>query len=161
MNITIVSLWAQKLFRQEETQPFGGAELQLVLLARALSQRPDVTVRMITRGQGAAESFLSDNIHVYKLPFRHRRETRSWLGAWDCLRACMNLPTDVLIQRGGGYETGITAFAARIRRIPFLFMTSSTWDVDGTHECHRGKLYGKTYLDGLRRSSALVTQTKN
>lgn len=161
MDITIVSFWAQKLFRSEEPQPFGGAELQLVLLARALAEMPDVTVRFITRGQGPAESFRNGNIHVHKLPYRRHRLTRSILGLWDSFRACLRLPTDVFLQRGGGWETGMTAFAAQIARKPFFFMTSSTWDVDGTHEKQRGYLFGKTYMYGLRRSTAIVTQTQN
>lgn len=160
MNVTILSLWAQKLFRPNEPQPFGGAELQLVFLARALADIPGVTVRFITRGQGPPESFLSDRIHVHKLAYRRCRYTRSLLGLWDCYRACMLLPTDVFIQRGGGFETGIAGLASQISCKPFLFMTSSTWDVDGTHETQRGSLYGKVYMSGLRRSTAIVTQTQ-
>ena len=160
MNVTIISLWAQKLFRPDEPQPFGGAELQLALLAEALSEIPNVTVRFITRGRGPAESFKHDRIHVHKLPYRTQRLTRGMLGLWDCLRACMLLPTDVFIQRGGGFETGVAGRASRSTKKPFLFMTSSTWDVDGTHENNRGFLYGKAYMYGLKQSSAIVTQTE-
>ncbi|HQH74578.1 MAG TPA: hypothetical protein PK360_21055 [bacterium] len=38
MNLTILSLWANKLFRPDDPQPFGGAELQLYLLARQLAR---------------------------------------------------------------------------------------------------------------------------
>ncbi len=159
MNITIVSLWAQKLFRKEEPQPFGGAELQLVLLAREMVKLPGVNIRFITRGQGSWEKFESEGIEVHKLPYRINRFTRSMLGFWDCLNSCSKIPSDVYIQRGGGFETGITGHAAYKTNKPFLFMTSSTWDVDGTHEKERGFLYGRAYMHGFNRASSIITQT--
>ncbi|MGC9329170.1 MAG: glycosyltransferase, partial [Candidatus Hinthialibacter sp.] len=160
MDIIITSLWAQKLFRPDEPQPFGGAELQLTLLARELAKQTDATIRFVTRGRGPAEEFLSGRLHIYKLPYRRLHLVRSVWGMWDCLRACMRLPADVYIQRGGGFETGITGCAARLKNKPFVFMTSSLWDVDGFHEAGRGFLYGKFYLYGLRRASVIITQTE-
>jgi len=159
MNITIVSLWAQKLFRKEEPQPFGGAELQLVLLARELVKLPGVNVRFITRGQGSWEKFESNGIEVHKLPYRTNRYTRSLLGFRDCLKECRNIPSDVYIQRGGGFETGITGHVAHNANKPFLFMTSHTWDVDGTHEKERGFLYGRVFMYGFNRASSIINQT--
>lgn len=160
MKIAFVSFWAQKLFHPEEPQPFGGAELQLVLLGRALAENPDNAVYFITRGQGPAESFRSGAIQIVKLPYRRTRLARSLLGLWDSYRACLRLPADVYIQRGGGIETGIAALAAQTARKPFLFMTSSTWDVDGTHDSERGFLYGNFYMYGLRHCASIVTQTQ-
>ncbi|MBN2326082.1 MAG: glycosyltransferase family 4 protein [Candidatus Omnitrophica bacterium] len=160
MNITITSLWAQKLFRPGEPQPFGGAELQLTLLARELAEQTDATIRFVTRGQGPAEEFLSGLLRIHKLPYRRLRIARSVWGMLDCLRACRRLPSDIYIQRGGGFETGITGWAARSKNKPFLFMTSSLWDVDGFHETRRGVLYGTFYLYGLRRAGIIITQTE-
>ncbi len=160
MKITVVSLWAQKLFDPDEPQPFGGAELQLVLLSRELVKHPDVTIQFVTRGQGPFRVFESDGIRVHKLPHRNSRWTRSALGSMDLLRTLHSLETDIFIQRGGGIETGITGRAASHNKKPFLFMTSHDWDVDRTHEKKRGFVYGKSYMHGLNRSAAIITQSQ-
>ncbi len=161
MNLTIVSLWAQKLFRPDEPQPFGGAELQLVFLSKELAKNYNVNIQFITRGSGPQEFFVKDQIKVYKMASRIKPFARSLLGAWDILRLLLSLKSSLFIQRGGGIETGITAFAANFKKKPFLFMTSHSWDVDRTHEKKRGWLYGKLYMFGLKRSAAVVTQTQD
>ncbi|RJP33975.1 MAG: glycosyltransferase [Candidatus Omnitrophota bacterium] len=161
MLVTIVSLWAQKLFRLDEPQPFGGAELQLTLLAKALVKRFGVEVQFITRGQGPFEIFEVDGIRVYKLAYRDFPPARTILGSWDLLRLLLSLKTDIYVQRGGGIETGIVGMASRMKNKPFLFMTSHSWDVDGTHEKNRGWIYGTLYMTGLRRAAGIVTQIQN
>lgn len=160
MKIAILSLWAQKLFRQEEPQPFGGAELQLKILATALAEKPETEVHFITRGQGPSETFPFEKFIVHKLPYRKSSLARYILGSWDIYKKLLSLKADVLIQRGGGIETGITASAALVKKIPFIFMTSAIWDVDGTHAYRRGLVYGKTYLYGLMRASAVIVQSE-
>lgn len=161
MKITILSLWAHKLFRPDDPQPFGGAELQLFLLANEWAGYPEVQVQFITRGHGGYEQYEYGGIQVFKLPYRSSNLTRSTVGVVDCLRLCLKLTTDCFIQRGGGIETGIAGFASRRRRVPLLFMTSSTWDVDGTHVNRRGLLYGNAYRYGLNCATAIVTQTQH
>ncbi len=159
MNLTILSLWANKLFRPDDPQPFGGAELQLYLLARQLARGHGVQVHFITRGQGPFERYEHQSIQVWKLPYRSSARGRSHLGFWESLRACLRPATDIFLQRGGGIETAIVAWAARTKRKPFLFMTSSLLDVDGTHE-HKGRLFGLLYRYGLRRAASVITQTQ-
>ncbi|MFB3786800.1 MAG: glycosyltransferase family 4 protein [bacterium] len=159
MKLTILSLWANKLFRPDDPQPFGGAELQLYLLARHLAREQGVQVHFITRGQGAFEQYEHQSIQVWKLPYRTSAGARARLGFWETLRACTQSETDIYLQRGGGIETAIVAWAAGLKKKPFLFMTSSLLDVDGTHE-HCGWLFGLLYRHGLRRAAAVITQTQ-
>lgn len=175
MKITVVSLWAQKLFDPEEPQPFGGAELQLALLSKELVKRPDVEIRFITRGWGPRKVFESEGIRIHKLPNRSapwersalggidliaRPLLRSGWGGWELFRTLLSPETDVFIQRGGGIETGITGLASRYKQKPFLFMLSHDWDADRTHETKRGFIYGRSYLYGLNRAAAIVAQSQ-
>ncbi len=129
------------------------------MLARELVKRDGVKVQFITRGAGGAETFERYGIHVIKLPCRNTSLTRALFGTFDLTKTLLSLKSDILIQRGGGIETGIAGFAARWKRIPFLFMTSHDWDVDGTHAYKRGWLYGWIYRYGLLHSIATVTQS--
>ena len=119
MKITFVSLWACKLFRQDEPQPFGGAELQMYLLAKALARRHDVEVQFVTRGAGKFEIFDYQGIRVYKLPFHASHRARMLFGTIDLIRLCLRLDTGVFLQRAGGIETGIVAGCARLKKIRF------------------------------------------
>ncbi|MGI6455609.1 MAG: glycosyltransferase family 4 protein [bacterium] len=159
MKITFVSLWACKLFRQDEPQPFGGAELQMYLLAKALARRHDVEVQFVTRGAGKFEIFDYQGIRVYKLPFHASHRARMLFGTIDLIRLCLRLDTGVFLQRAGGIETGIVAGCARLKKRKFVFMTSSLRDTDGTRQRLLGPLWGWIYSFGLRQSTTIVTQT--
>ena len=161
MKLTILSLWAHKLFDPLEPQPFGGAELQLVTLARELARRFGVTVQFVTRGAGERREFETGGIHVVKLPYRKTGLARMAMGTVEAYRALRSLETDVYLQRCGGIETGITARAAVQAKKPFLFMTSSAWDMDGTHARARGRLYGQCYLYGLRHAAGVICQSRD
>lgn len=159
MKICILSWWAQKLFDAQEPQPFGGAELQLVLLARQFAQR-GAEVRFITRGQGPARSFDIDGIQVHKIAVASNPYVRKVQTVRDTLAALQSHPADVYLQRGGGIETGLVGFAAWRTNTPFVFMTSHRWDVDGTHATRRGWLFGQAFRFGLRQTSAIITQSE-
>lgn len=159
MIITIVSLWAQKLFRPSEPLPHGGAELQLYLLAHEWASYPDTEVHFITRGQGARENFEHNKINVHKLPYYDSGWKRIIFGSRDVYNTAKSISSNVYIQRGGGIETGLTGWAAKKTNSPFLFMCSHDWDVDDTHANHRGMIYGKMYMSGLKQASAVITQS--
>ncbi len=160
MIITVVSLWAHKLFRPDESQLFGGAELQVYILSKEFAKYPGVKVQFITRGQGSAETFESDGIEVHKLPYRSRSISRSIFGSLDLYRKLKELPSDVYLQRAGGVETGFTGAAAKRRKKPFLFMTCHQWDVDRTNERNLGLVGGWWYRHGLENTSFVITQTE-
>lgn len=160
MKIAILSLWAQKLFDESETAQFGGAELQLYLLANFLATECAVEVRFITRGRGPFKRFTTESgIEVWKLPYRKTSAARTIFGLWDIYKSCLDVDADVYIQRGGGVETGVTAFAAKQKGRPFVFMCSSIWDADRMNEKNRGFLLGMFYMFGLSNAATVVTQT--
>ena len=159
MKIAILSLWAQKLFRPEEPQPFGGAELQLKILATAFSEKPETEVHFITRGQGPKEIFTCGKIIVHKLPCRTNSMARMLLGSYDILKELRSLHADVYIQRGSGIETWLTAQTASVVKTPFIFMTSHDMDTDGTCAKIIGKLSGFFYRQGLRKTNWIITQS--
>ncbi len=160
MKITFLALWAYKLFDENEPAQFGGAELQLYLLANYLVKQSGTKVEFITRGQGPFRRITTESgIEVIKLPYRSSSIFRSILGLWDMYKACIRSDADVLIQRGGGVETGVVARAATKRRKPFVFMCSSIWDADRVNEKKRGILLGALYQYGLKRSSTIIAQT--
>lgn len=162
MKIAIVSLWAQKLFDASEPAQFGGAELQLHLLAHYFVRQCGAEVRFITRGEGPFKIFTTDaGIEVWKLPYRKTYSARAALGLWDLYKACLDVDADVYIQRSGGIETGVTAFAAKQKGRPFVFMCSHIWDVNRVHERDRGRFYGAVYLFGLRNAKSIITQTSD
>lgn len=160
MKITIVSLWAQKLFCPDDPQPHGGAELQLYLLANEWASYADTQVHFITRGAGKYDEFEHNNICVHKLAYYPSGWQRMILGSRDVYRVARAISPDVYIQRGGGIETGLTGWAAKKTNSPFLFMCSHDWDVDNTHAKDRGLIYGKMYLSGLKQAAAVITQSE-
>ncbi len=159
MNVTLVALFAYKLFDPDEPRQFGGAELQLLLLSKEIARKHGVTVQLITRGRGPYRYFKQDGIHVYKLPYYQSRWKRSFLGIFDILRALFSLKTDIYVQRGRGLETGLTAFVAQWKKKPFLFMSAHMWDIDGSMSKAEGCIVSQTYLYGLKRASFITTQS--
>ncbi|MBD3267400.1 hypothetical protein GF373_12090, partial [bacterium] len=160
MHITILSLWAHKLFDPQETLPYGGAELQLVTLAKTWTQYPNTRITFVTRGHGSKEYLSKFGIEIIKLPFHESATIRSTRGIYEILKELSSIPSDILIQRGGGIETGLAGYISRRKKIPLLFMCSSALDVDGTHARGRGKIYGFFYQYGLKQATHVVVQNE-
>jgi len=151
---------------------FGGAEVQLFLLSRALAQR-DMAVSCLLRCPKdlAVESLplTADGVNlIWCAPCPHIRSipgirlVDAWRVTWrdlDRSAECFPNHSRIIIQRCGGILTVQAGWYCRVRSVPFVFQLASTKDSNGTVERQLGSIYGAMYRAAIRRANLLVAQT--
>jgi len=139
----------------------GGAEVQQVLIARALVAR-GYRVCFVTFDHGQQDGEVIDGIKVFKayhpdsglpgLRFVHPRITRIW-------SAMKRADADIYYQRTSDSLTGVVAAFCRWHRRRFVFGAASEADVDENLPHCETRRERILYRFGLYRADRVVTQT--
>lgn len=131
----------------------GGAETQLVLLARALRARGRrVTLTVLDAPGSLPESV--DGVGIITLPRPPAGAGRARLVA-DLLR---RVDADVFVQRAAGSYTGVVGLAARLRRRRFVYSSASDFDFDTTYLADDAAAR-RLFPIGVRCAQEIVVQT--
>ncbi len=161
LRICFVSLFAYPVLAGQQDEFFGGAEVQLSLIARGLAARGHA-VSFVTVDYGQPDGVELDSIRVHRayhpgaglrvVRFLHPRLTSLWA-------AMRRADADVYVQRMGEATTGLVAAFCRHARRGFVFGVASE------NDCRADLPYCKTlharllYRYGLRRATTIVAQT--
>lgn len=158
-KICFVSYSAYGLFDPSAKPLFGGAEIQLYLLASHLVKDSSFCVSFITAGMPPYTIKKIKGINVYKvIPFdRGGYWGRKIIGACRLLFYLYRNQADVYVQRALGPETGLIAFFCWIRRKKFIYMIAHEWDVSGVFEKNMG-IMGKIGIFGLKKATKRIAQ---
>ncbi len=173
IHVVLLAPKTTRLFLPDaDADVFGGAEVQLYLLSRALAER-DMQVSCIVRrptdrlAENLPEAIGRVNI-VWSDPAPRLRSIPgirlfdAWRAVWrDLDRSVDRFPHHqrILVQRCGGMLTVQSGWYCRVRRIPFVFQLASTMDSNGTVERMLGPIYGAMYRAAVRQANLLVAQT--
>jgi glycosyltransferase involved in cell wall biosynthesis len=164
-KVVIVNPYGYELFEPaaRASHVYGGAEVQLYYLATTLATLPDVRVSMVVerprtgpvRGEidGVAMRFIRPT------PMLDRLREYLPVPSWPYLATLIHFGADVVLQRGGAVLTVDAALAARVTRVPFVFMVAHDWDCSRQHTSGRRRVSGRSYLWALRRAALVIAQT--
>lgn len=164
-HVVIVNPYGYELFEPaaRASHVYGGAEVQLYHLATTLATLPGVRVSMVVerprngplRGEidGVAMRF------VWPTPLLDRIRGYLPVPSWPYLAALVRSGGDVVVQRGGAVLTVDAALAARVTRVPFVFMVAHDWDCSRRHTSGCQRVTGASYLWALRRAALVIAQT--
>ena len=165
LRVVIINPYGYELFEPaaRASQVYGGAEVQLYYLATALAARPDVAVSMIVERPQAgplhAEVGAVTMRFVRPTPLLDRVRRFVPLPSAPYLAAVFRSGADIVVQRGGAVLTMDAALAARLRRVPFVFMMAHDWDGTRAHLSGSQRLTGMSYVWALRRAALVIAQT--
>lgn len=142
---------------------FGGAEVQLYYLARALAARREFAVSMIVERPDTGAEHVRERVEMIAVPRESRYLARIRgqmpLPAPAYLAAMRRADADVYLQRGGAVLTGDVALHCRLARRRFVFMVAHDWDCDRHHQRGRQYLAGAYYFAALRRADLVYAQS--
>lgn len=155
IKVCLVSTFAYPLFNPKSPLTFGGAEVQMFLLAKKLARSFEVHFVV---GQPKRK------------PMEKHHEVSVWTGLaltktllnylkgpFTLYHTLMKINPDVVIQRTSTYETAICAIFCRINRKKFVYSVSHDLEVTGplTSQGLRSRFFG------LHRADVIVAQTKD
>ncbi|MBI4613777.1 MAG: glycosyltransferase family 4 protein [Planctomycetes bacterium] len=144
---------------------FGGAEVQVLQLARTLAclaPGPLLEISFVVADHGQREVEEAEGFEFHRsyrpdegvrgLRLIHPRASR--LGF-----AMTRARADVYYQRCAGTATGLVALGCLLHRRPFVFAVANDRDVDLSFEADHGPAHRALYRLGLARASRIVVQT--
>jgi glycosyltransferase involved in cell wall biosynthesis len=159
-KICILSEYAYPLLTGKISR-YGGAELQMTLLAKELVNRKyDVSFVTFEKSSVSPESI--HGLKVYN-PFNNKGTGYSYLNPHNLyllLKVLNKINADIFIQRASTPLTGILAFYSQLKNKTFIFSSSSDRNVSDTlHISSMMEFKKLVYKYGVRHSDCVVCQT--
>src|SRR4051794_6091009 len=147
-----------RLLQPGSEVPPGGAETQVLLLARELAARGRRACVVTCDVPGLPASV--DGIEIVaRRPVRtERRLVGKLLDAAAIWRSVASLRTRTLVARGSGFHVAVLAALARVRRRRFVFASAGVLDFDYAGYDARQRNV-RLYEWGVRRADQIVVQT--
>jgi glycosyltransferase involved in cell wall biosynthesis len=161
MKICILSEYAYSLITNANTA--GGAELQMIILARELINRQhEVTLVTFEKSKNPSETI--DGVNVIN-PFDNYGKGYTYLfphNLYKLFKILNKIDADIYIQRATTPLTGLVAFFAKIKNKIFIYSVSS-------NECVSVNISIKGVMDlkkliykfGVKNSNCVICQTKD
>lgn len=170
MRIAIYLPWAYPLFNQKETEiSFGGSEVRLVQLGKALSEFEGMEVTFVcyTSFETMLENY--DSFKVYRVNKHERWKSKSDDVKISPLRffrkrshiysLMKGIDAEVYFQICASEETGWIARFCREHRRKFAYFVASDIDVTGEYE-RKSPIGGYLYRRGLKEASLIIAQNE-
>jgi glycosyltransferase involved in cell wall biosynthesis len=162
IKICIISEFAYSLLT-EKGDRFGGAELQMTLLANELIKK-SYDVSFITFEKSSKSIEKVNNIKIYN-PFSSRGRGYTFLRpiyVFKLLKLLNNINADIYIQKGKTPLTGILAFFSKLKNKAFLYISSSEKHVNENLKIRSIKeIENLIYSFGVRNCNQIICQTNN
>lgn len=143
---------ARALFLPDAANGFGGADVQVYYLARALRRRGR-TVAVIVGHTLRGESVNSEGIRVLTMSFAPTLQARI-----ELQRALARCRAQIIVQRGLGSVTKEVAWYRLWHRARFIYMIASDYDVDPAKQTDFAHPLPRLFHWGLRRADVIIAQ---
>lgn len=157
IKVCFVSPFAYPLFNPETDLKFGGAEVQMYLLATELAKDENFDVNFVALDLGQKEKEEYGGVKVYKSYQRGRNIFNLIKASLKQVLTLKKINSDVVISRAAGVEVGLSAFYCKLFRKKFIYSIASNKDVDKSR--FQG-IRGRFFKFGFERADFLIAQTK-
>jgi glycosyltransferase involved in cell wall biosynthesis len=156
ISVCFISLNAYPLFNQQVKELFGGAEVDLYLLATELSKDRNFEVSFVVGdyGQPLVETY--ENITVVKsVNVKHNL----FLGGWRIWKALSKANAHIYMSEASSLGTALNAFFCKCHGKKFVYRTAHEQECDGTY-IQQHWFRGKAFLWALRHANTVITQNQ-
>jgi glycosyltransferase involved in cell wall biosynthesis len=155
--VAFYSPWLEPLLSSGRVA--GGAETQILLLAKALAARGQRVCLVVQQADRPLPSSVDEvQIRAQPPPRGRNRLLRSLSGLVSLLRVLRPLEASVFVQRAAGTTTGMVGLIARLKRRRFVYSTASVIDFD-YGRLERNRLKAWLFHLGVRSASEIVVQS--
>jgi glycosyltransferase involved in cell wall biosynthesis len=161
IRVCLVSVNSYPLFNDDCDAPFGGAELQIFLIAKHLAQDRNYLVSVIVGDYGQDENEVRHNVRLVKAYRRNGTLAERLFAPFKLFRAIGKANPDVVIQRASGPETGICALYASLKNKKFIYSVAHNAEMVGKSVASHHPLYRRLYEYGVNRADKIVVQSQD
>jgi glycosyltransferase involved in cell wall biosynthesis len=157
IKVCFVSPFAYPLFNSEADLKFGGAEVQMYLLANELAKDEDFDVNFVVLDLGQKKKEEYNGVKVHKAYERGRSFFNLVRAPLKLIATLFKISPDVVISRAAGVEVGFSCLYTKIFRKKFVYSIASNKDVDRSR--FKG-LRGKIFQYGFERADQYIAQSE-
>lgn len=161
IRVCLISANSYPLFNKDCDAAFGGAELQIYLLAKYLAQDESLSVSVIVGDFGQEDHECRHNVTLVKAHRRNGKVFERLFAPFKLYSAISKIHPDVLIQRASGPETGICAFYASVKNIKFIYSVAHDAELVGESVASHHPLYRYLYDYGVNKAAKIVVQSQH
>jgi len=162
MKVCILSEYAYSFF-SGRSKEVGGAELQMVVLAKELTDRKH-DVSFVTFEESKSSHEIIQGIKTYN-PFDTKGSGYSYLlphNIYKLIKILNKINADIYIQRATSPLTGFISLYTKLKNKKFIYSVSSELDVSDNLKIRSIKdLKNIFYKFGVKYSDCVVCQTNN
>ena len=141
IKICLISLKSYPLFVNKSAEYFGGAELQMSLIAKELAKDKQFRVNLITQDYGQKKIVLKNKVKIIKTK----------INPFDFFKVLKTIDADLYVERTVNVKVFLVACFSKIFKKKFVYMVAHDWDVDNKW----------LYWLGLRFADLIVVQTQD
>lgn len=154
ISICFISPKAYPLFDPAAKGIFGGAEVDLYLLATELAKDAAFSVSFITADYAQVDEQVTENVRVIKsLDFRKNPLT-STMRIWSALERAN---ADIYMIKTASPGVPLVSIFCGLRKKIFIYRTAHRYECDGTyHKKH--PILGRLFTAALRRAKVIFAQ---
>ncbi|MBO0766928.1 MAG: glycosyltransferase family 4 protein [Hyphomicrobiaceae bacterium] len=159
-DVVFYTPWIGSILSVRDPRPSGGAETQILLLARELARR-GASVALVVYGRREDLPREVDGVLIvprrpYRRPDRFSAKVREALRVWHALARA---PAKVVVYRSAGFELLLLALYTRVSRSCLVYSSASIADFD--YRMFNHPVAGQMFGLGLRLSDLIVVQTED
>lgn len=147
IKVCFISLRSYPLFTKKSSDYFGGAEVQMSLIAKALAKDKNFPVSVIVNDYGQQAVIKQDKLFLYQSFKRGRFFPFEVIRFFLCLK---KINADIYVERTMNIKVGLVALFCRLFGKKFIYMIAHDWDLRKDFDSFSFKL-----------ANLIVAQTKN
>ena len=156
VKVCFVMPKAYTLFNPEAKGPFGGAEVDLYIMATELAKDPAFEVDFIVADYGQQPIEQIENVRIIRsLDFKKS----SLAGAIKIWKAMRLSDADIYINKTASLGAGLIARFCRRHRKLFVYRTASSTESSGEY-VRQNFVKGRVFRYALRNAAAVFTQNR-
>lgn len=167
MKLCFIDWFAYGLFNPKSKIVFGGAQIQLYLLAQEMAKNKKFKISFLTDNQLINRQDNFNGIRVYQFvrsPKNIGIKGRLLVGNWNFLIKLLiqlkKINANIYIQRAASAETGLIAIICKMLSQRFIYMVAHEQDVNGRYIQANG-FRGKLFSLGLNLADKIICQTQD
>lgn len=157
MKVCFISRSAYPLFNPASKAVFGGAEVDLYLIAKELAKDTKYSVHFIVGDFGQSAIEVNEDVTIHK---SYKFTEKKPFQMLKLIRAMFLVKADIYIQESASGGTGVISFFCKTLGKKFIYRTASDIDCDGTF-IKDNYIEGKLYKYGIKNASCVITQNDN
>ncbi len=154
IRICFIALRAYPLFNPRIKEVFGGAEVDLYLLATQLSKDKEFEISFVVGDYDQESIEVYEDVVVIKSTDVKRN---LFLNSRHIWKALVRANAHIYVSEASSLGTTLNALFCRLHKRKFIYRTASNIECDGTYlQQHRFR--GKAFIWSLRHADTVITQ---